>query len=111
MEFYIELDDGRRPQWGRNEAPIELIHAYALTVHKSQGSEYDRVLMPVTEEFACMMNRNLVYTAISRARKQVVFYGSDVPLGEAMGKPMRRRLSNLPQRVKAYAQIAEPEVV
>ena len=58
-----------------------------------------------------MMNRNLVYTAISRARKQVVFYGSDVPLSEAMGKPMRRRLSNLPRRVKAYAQFAEPEVV
>lgn len=111
VEFYIELADGRRPQGGRNETPIELIHAYALTVHKSQGSEYDRVLMPVTEEFACMMNRNLVYTAISRARKQVVFYGSDAPLGEAMGKPMRRRLSNLPQRVKAYAEAAEPEVV
>ena len=111
VDFYIELADGRCPQWGRNEAPIELTHAYALTVHKSQGSEYDRVLMPVTEEFACMMNRNLVYTAISRARKQVVFYGSDVPLDEAMGKPMRRRLSNLPRRVKAYAEAAEPEVV
>ena len=111
MELYIELADGRRPEWGRNETPIKLIHAYALTVHKSQGSEYDRVLMPVTEEFACMMNRNLVYTAISRARKQVIFYGSDAPLDEAMEKPLRRRLSNLPQRVKAYAQIAEPEVV
>ena len=49
--------------------------AYAITVHKSQGSEFDAVVMPVTSGGPMIMTRNLLYTAITRAKKMVVLIG------------------------------------
>jgi len=54
----------------------ELQHAYAITVHRSQGSEYPAVVIPVTMSAYTMLQRNLLYTAITRARKLVVLVGS-----------------------------------
>jgi exodeoxyribonuclease V alpha subunit len=54
----------------------ELQHAYAVTVHKSQGSEYPVVVMPVMTQHFVMLQRNLLYTAVTRARKLVVLVGS-----------------------------------
>ena len=55
----------------------ELELAYAITVHKSQGSEFDVVVMPVFETHRVLMNRNLLYTAITRAKKLVVLVGKE----------------------------------
>lgn len=49
-----------------------LIHAYAITVHKAQGSEWDRVFLCIHESHACMLSRELLYTAVTRAAKQLV---------------------------------------
>lgn len=74
--FYVQLSGNRRPTW-RENVDLELLTlAYAITVHKAQGSEYDTILFPVSMEMYNMLNRNLFYTAISRARKQVALYGS-----------------------------------
>ena len=54
----------------------ELQHAYAITVHRSQGSEYPAVVVPVTMSAYPMLQRNLLYTAVTRARKLVVLVGS-----------------------------------
>ncbi|MBO4207211.1 SF1B family DNA helicase RecD2 [Micromonospora echinofusca] len=54
----------------------ELQHAYAITVHRSQGSEYPAVVIPVTMGSYTMLQRNLLYTAVTRARKLVVLAGS-----------------------------------
>ncbi|MGW4462486.1 SF1B family DNA helicase RecD2 [Micromonospora sp. NPDC004704] len=54
----------------------ELQHAYAITVHRSQGSEYPAVVIPVTMSSYTMLQRNLLYTAVTRARKLVVLAGS-----------------------------------
>ena len=54
----------------------ELMLAYAVTVHKSQGSEYPIVIMPLTKAHYMMMKRNLVYTAITRAKKKLKIYWS-----------------------------------
>ncbi|MFY1674113.1 ATP-dependent RecD-like DNA helicase [Plantactinospora sp. WMMB334] len=54
----------------------ELQHAYAITVHRSQGSEYPAVVVPVTISSYTMLQRNLLYTAVTRARKLVVLAGS-----------------------------------
>ena len=54
----------------------ELIHAYAVSVHKSQGSEYPCVVMPVVVQHYMMLQRNLLYTAITRARKLVILVGT-----------------------------------
>ncbi|MET9935880.1 ATP-dependent RecD-like DNA helicase, partial [Streptomyces sp. NPDC006324] len=54
----------------------ELAHAYAVTIHRSQGSEYPAVVIPVTMSAWMMLQRNLLYTAVTRARKLVVLVGS-----------------------------------
>ena len=93
--FYVELPDGRRPTWEHCVWSSQIDLAYALTVHKSQGSEYDVILMPVTDSFSNMLNRNLLYTAISRARNKVILYGSKNALSVAVQKPARERRSQL----------------
>ncbi|MGE5577466.1 MAG: ATP-dependent RecD-like DNA helicase [Syntrophothermus sp.] len=72
---YPFLDVGRQVTYERHELD-ELAISYAVSVHKSQGSEYPVVVMPVTGVMPALMNRNLLYTAITRARKMVVLVGS-----------------------------------
>jgi len=55
---------------------IDLSLAYAITVHKSQGSEYPCVIMVVSNQHYLMLQRNLIYTALTRARQTMVFIGS-----------------------------------
>jgi len=54
----------------------EVILAYAISVHKSQGSEYPVVVMPVSTQHYLLLQRNLMYTAITRARRLVVLIGT-----------------------------------
>lgn len=67
--------DGRRVDFDFNELD-SLALAYAITIHKSQGSEYDAVVVPVLEESAALLSRNLLYTAVTRGKKLVVIVGS-----------------------------------
>ncbi len=62
----------------------ELQHAYAVTVHRSQGSEYPAVVIPVTTSAWTMLQRNLLYTAVTRAKKLVVLVGSERALAQAV---------------------------
>ncbi|MCP9961045.1 ATP-dependent RecD-like DNA helicase [Streptomyces somaliensis] len=62
----------------------ELAHAYAVTIHRSQGSEYPAVVIPVTTSAWTMLQRNLLYTAVTRARKLVVLVGSRRAIGQAV---------------------------
>ena len=72
--FTICFDDGRVSNYEFSEFnEIEL--AYAITVHKSQGSEYPAVIIPIYKGPSMLMNRNLIYTAITRAKRCVVLVG------------------------------------
>ncbi|MBA6438193.1 MULTISPECIES: SF1B family DNA helicase RecD2 [Streptomyces] len=62
----------------------ELAHAYAVTIHRSQGSEYPAVVIPVTTGAWMMLQRNLLYTAVTRAKRLVVLVGSRRALGQAV---------------------------
>ncbi|MCF3123684.1 ATP-dependent RecD-like DNA helicase [Streptomyces arenae] len=62
----------------------ELAHAYAVTIHRSQGSEYPAVVIPVTTGAWMMLQRNLLYTAVTRAKKLVVLVGSRKALSQAV---------------------------
>ncbi|MGW5679121.1 SF1B family DNA helicase RecD2 [Streptomyces sp. NPDC003860] len=62
----------------------ELAHAYAVTIHRSQGSEYPAVVIPVTTGAWMMLQRNLLYTAVTRAKKLVVLVGSRRAIGQAV---------------------------
>ncbi|TQN32799.1 exodeoxyribonuclease V alpha subunit [Haloactinospora alba] len=62
----------------------ELVHAYAVTIHRSQGSEYPAVVIPVTTSAWMMLQRNLLYTAITRAKRLVVLVGSRRAIAQAV---------------------------
>lgn len=70
--------------------------AYATTVHKSQGSEYPCVIMPITTAHYIMLQRNLLYTAVTRASKMMIIVGSKQALGMAVGnKKAKKRNTSL----------------
>ena len=70
--IHIPLSANRQPKFFSAKIGSTLALAYALTVHKSQGSQYDTVIMPASTDCQKMLRRNLFYTAISRAKKQVI---------------------------------------
>jgi exodeoxyribonuclease V alpha subunit len=63
----------------------QILHAYAVTVHKSQGSEFPAVVMPLLTQHYVMLQRNLVYTAMTRARKLLIMIGTRRALAIALG--------------------------
>ena len=75
--------DGRSVEYDVTELD-ELVLAYATTIHKSQGSEYPIVVMPVTMNHFVMLQRNLIYTGITRAKKILVIVGTKKALGYAV---------------------------
>ncbi len=82
----------------------ELMHAYAITVHKSQGSEFPAVVMPITGQTPILMTRNLLYTAVTRARKLVVLIGDRQWLMRMIGNNSSMiRYSGLKERLVAMA--------
>ncbi len=74
LKVTIEFSDNRTAEYGMEDmGHIEL--SYATTIHKAMGSEYDIVVIPVIRSHAIMLNRNLIYTAITRAKKKVILVG------------------------------------
>nr|WP_042188571.1 ATP-dependent RecD-like DNA helicase [Kibdelosporangium sp. MJ126-NF4]CEL18326.1 RecD-like DNA helicase YrrC [Kibdelosporangium sp. MJ126-NF4]CTQ97810.1 RecD-like DNA helicase YrrC [Kibdelosporangium sp. MJ126-NF4] len=80
----------------------ELTHAYAVTIHRSQGSEYPCVVVPITTSAWMMLQRNLLYTAVTRAKKLVVLVGSARAIGQAVRTASTgRRYTALDHRLRA----------
>ena len=87
--------DGREVAYGFGELD-ELVLAYATTIHKSQGSEYPAVIIPVTTQHYTMLARNLLYTGVTRGKKLVVLVGQKKALAIAVrNQGSRRRWSKL----------------
>jgi exodeoxyribonuclease V alpha subunit len=83
----------------------ELAHAYAVTIHRSQGSEYPAVVIPVTTGAWMMLQRNLLYTAVTRAKQLVVLVGSRRALGQAVRTVSAgRRFTALDHRLSGPAK-------
>ena len=79
----------------------ELTHAFAITVHKSQGSEYPAVIIPLHTQHYPMLQRNLVYTALTRAKQLVVFIGTKKAMSIAVRNgDVKRRYSLLSERLR-----------
>jgi exodeoxyribonuclease V alpha subunit len=87
--------DGRKVTYGFGELD-ELVLTYATTIHKSQGSEYPAVVIPLTAQHYPMLQRNLVYTGVIRGKRIVVLVGQRKALAIAVkGARTRRRWSKL----------------
>jgi len=88
-----KIDPENRQFWVMFDLPVkydysdieELVLAYAITIHKSQGSEYPAVICPITTHHYIMLQRNLIYTAITRAKELVVLIGTKRALAIAVG--------------------------
>ena len=79
----------------------ELELAYAVTIHKSQGSEYPAVVMPLLSGPRMLLNRNLLYTAVTRARKCVTIVGSEETFREMIrNEKQQMRYSSLDIRLR-----------
>lgn len=96
----VEFEDGRYAQYAFKQLD-ELELAYAVTIHKSQGSEYPAVIIPILSGPRMLMNRNLLYTAVTRARKCVTVVGSEETFREMINnEKQQRRYSSLDKRIQ-----------
>ena len=94
--------DGERLIDYETEDMDQLVLAYAISVHKSQGNEYPVVIMPVTTQHFLMLQRNLLYTAVTRAKKMVVIIGTKKAIAIAVkNNRIEERHSLLQQRIEA----------
>ena len=83
QEVGIELDDGRVVQYPFTSL-YSLTHAYAISIHKSQGAEFPAVVIPLVTAHAALLGRTLLYTAFTRARQLVVIVGQKKALSMAV---------------------------
>ncbi len=96
---FDESDGLRRVTYEQHELD-ELVLSYAISVHKSQGSEYPVVVMPITTQHYVMLQRNLLYTAITRAKRMVVLVGTPKALAIAVKNDTQdKRYSGLSERL------------
>jgi len=102
-ELLVDFD-GREVSYQFGELDT-LVPAYAATIHKSQGSEYPAVVIPVMTQHYAMLQRNLLYTGVTRGKKLVVLVGQSKAIAIAVkNESGRRRWSKLDEWLQAAEQ-------
>ena len=105
----VQFEDGRRAEYSFKQLE-ELELAYAVTIHKSQGSEYPAVILPLLSGPRMLMNRNLLYTAVTRARKCVTVVGSENTFAEMIRyEKQQLRYSSLDRRIREMYETENQE--
>ncbi len=95
----VRFDDGKLAEYSFQELD-ELEHAYAITIHKSQGSEYPVVILPLLNGPKMLLNRNLLYTGVTRAKDCVIILGSPDTVSEMIRADLvQRRYTSLGERL------------
>jgi exodeoxyribonuclease V alpha subunit len=103
----VVFDDDRQVVYGFEQMD-ELILSYAITVHKSQGSEFKVVVMPVFQGPRMLLNRNLLYTAITRGKELVILVGHKTYLKSMIENINTvKRKTGLRERIKVHAMLED----
>ena len=104
----LEFSDGRTVEYGSDDLDM-VEHAYATTIHKSQGSEYQAVILPWLPMFYKMLRRNILYTGVTRAKEQIAIIGSKKAIYIAIhNTECDKRNTQLGKRVvKEYNRLLE----
>ncbi len=84
---------------------INITHAYCISIHKSQGSEYNIVIMPILKEYYGMLSKKLIYTGITRAKNALMFVGSPETLKNGLSIYERERKTTLKERLIKCSQM------
>lgn len=101
----IAFDDGRVAEYAFAQLE-EIDLAYCITIHKSQGSEFQTVLLPLAGGPVPLLTRNLLYTAVTRAKRMVYGIGRSETLARMVRNAYRSvRNTGLKERLTAYAEI------
>jgi exodeoxyribonuclease V alpha subunit len=105
----VEFEDGRFAIYSFKQLE-ELELAYAITIHKSQGTEYPAVILPLLSGPQMLLNRNLLYTAVTRARKCVTVVGNEETFAEMIrNEKQQKRYSALDERIIELSDTMENE--
>ena len=105
----VEFKEGGTVKWYPWEIVDDMDLAYAFTIHKAQGSEFATVIISISKVYSIMLNRSLLYTAISRARQKIVFIGNREAIQECLEKNVKRRNTSLVEKV--FAASGQPNTV
>ncbi|WP_160714240.1 ATP-dependent RecD-like DNA helicase [Halodesulfovibrio sp. MK-HDV] len=100
----VRFDDEKNVIYDFNELD-ELVPAYAISIHKSQGSEYQAVVIPVLTQHYVLLQRNLIYTGVTRGKKLVILVGASKALTIAIkNNKMQKRFTYLAMRLSEFLQ-------
>lgn len=100
----VRFDDEKNVIYDFNELD-ELVPAYAISIHKSQGSEYQAVVIPVLTQHYVLLQRNLIYTGVTRGKKLVILVGASKALTMAIkNNKMQKRFTYLAKRLSEFLQ-------
>ena len=106
-QMTIEFDDGKFVEYPFAQLE-ELELAYAVTVHKSQGSEYPAVIIPLLSGPQMLMNRNLLYTAVTRAKSCVTVVGSEAVFNQMIDNTFEQKRYTTLKRADTRTCRGEP---
>lgn len=107
----FDTPEDRLVEMTYDQARTMLMLAYAMTIHRVQGQEFDYVVMPFHEQFSIQLQRNLLYTAVTRAKKKVFIFGQWKALSKAIrNDEVARRNTWLSQRIEeAFREVAQQD--
>lgn len=102
IKEHIIVDfDGVRVQYGRSDLSA-LKHAYCMSIHKSQGNEYDVVILSLSMSYKTMLTKKLLYTAATRAKKRLILIGDTKALQYGVTRTIPPRKTTLQQRLQQH---------
>ena len=108
-ELTVDFGDGRLVSYAPADL-LDLDHAYCLTVHRSQGSEWPGVVLLISSSYGPILSRNLLYTALTRARRAAVVIGDQAAIARAVAETRdQNRMTGLAQLLSPESGLPSPE--